>query len=129
MKKIVSLLLAAVLSMGMLAGCGEQMSEEEKTYKESCTPYTYEELMELPEGQRATFSGKIIEHRVDTAGEPFAFVEYEGKEAKVWADGLDQYDDGDNITIWGEKHVSVAKGGGDMTKIFTFKAKYISKAK
>ena len=105
------------------------MSEEEKAYKESCKTYTAEQIMELPTGQPITFSGKIIEHRVDTAGEPFAFVEYEGKEAQVWADGLDQYKDGEKITIWGEKRHTVAKGGGDMTEIFTCKAKYISKAK
>ena len=79
MKKIVSMLLAAVLSMGMLAGCGGQMSEEEKAYKESCKPYTYDELMELPMDKlmAVQITGTVNGHEKDVDGKPMLYIEDE----------------------------------------------------
>ena len=112
MKKIVSMLLAAVLSLGMLAGCGEKMSEEEKAYKESCKPYTYDELMEMDRKLQipVLVTGEIIEHRIDSDNKPFSFIkDEEGNEIELrnydngseLYDSIEQFEVGEKIKVWG----------------------------
>ena len=117
MKKIVSMLLAAVLSMGMLAGCGEKMTaeeqarkEQEEAYKETCLALTNEEMLS-PEYDDAAVvvSGTIVDLGINSSNEPYIYIGENGKKRvniyyleRLENFDIGEYKEGMKINVWGD---------------------------
>ena len=117
MKKIISALLAAILCMGMLAGCGEKMSaeeqarkEQEEAYKETCLALTNEEMLSSEYDDAAVVvSGTIVDLGINSSNEPYIYIGEDGKKrAKIYyledLENFDigQYKEGMKINVWGD---------------------------
>ena len=131
MKRVIGILMAAALSLGLLAGCGgEKMSEEEKAYKAACKTFTYEELDNLSQKtQGVQVTGKVNGHAKDGDGKPMLYIETEdNKFIEIYSDEADLYKDGQKITAWGYKVGITTKEGIDGT-FPSIEAEYIEKVK
>ena len=129
MKRSMSILMAGVLSLGLLAGCGgEKMSEEEKAYKAACKTFTYEELGHLSArtpGIQVT--GTVNGHDEDADKKPLLYIETDdNKLIEIYTDEAESYKDGKKITVWGYKVGNLPKEGVSIPSI---KAEYIEKEK
>lgn len=133
MKKIMSMLLAMVLCLGMLAGCGEKMSEEEKKYKEECKTFSYNELMDLDNAylKKVLVSGKVTGHEKDGDGKAVLCIKTdEGKKIEIYFEEAEQFKNGTKVNIWGNMDGQWFDNvNGEMISYPVMKARYINKVK
>ena len=85
MKRVIGILLAGVLSLGLLAGCGKaKMTAAEAKFREECETFTFEELIDLDKEQlqKVLVSGTVSGHYTNDKGEKMFFIDTD--EEKKW---------------------------------------------
>ena len=80
MKRIVGILLAGILCLGLIAGCGKtKMTAAEAKFREECETYTFDELVDMRKEQREKLkilvSGTVSGHYTNDKGEKMFFID------------------------------------------------------
>ncbi|GEM_PF-6205274 len=135
MKRVIGILMAAALSLGLLAGCGKtKMTAAEAKFREECETFTFEELIDLDNEQlqKVLVSGTVSSHHIKDKGKKAFFIDTdEDKRIVVYCDEAEEYKEGWQVNVWGSAVGIIfgSKVGVADEYVPTLKARYIEKVK